>query len=707
MSWARPAPGQAARGGARRGQHWGQHWPALAVVAAFVALAVAGHFHPQLLHFPDAWVLPLAPVLNAFMGWFVDGFGFVFKGISWLMDWPVKAAQVLLQGLPWVLVLYLAVVLARLAGGWRLAGFTLATGLYILALGYWQPSMNTLALVAISVPLSVAVGFALGVWGFYAPGARRVIMPLLDVMQTVPAFAYLIPILLLFGFGTTVGLVASVLYAFAPMVRNTIVGLEGVSPAIVESGLMSGANGRQLFWQVRLPAALRQVLLGVNQTTMAALSMVVIASIIGGTNDIGWEVIRTMRKAQFGDSVLAGIVIALIAMIMDRISWGLAMQAGRSHLRAPRPLRRRRQAMVALGAGGLALAAWMWPALWHWPQAWQAELAPVLNRWVADLVTGYGALLKAVKNSFFFYVMLPVKSGLLNTVKPFTWGFELAWWHVAAYWALAVVAGLWAARRIAPAAGLGLVVAMAVYFLGLTNIPWLAHVLLIVFVAWAAGGARLALGVAAGLAFLLLTGSWDKAVLSLYITLIAVVGSFTLGTLIGIWAAENDRVSAIVRPIADTLQTIPMFVILIPFVMLFRIGEFSALLAICAYAIVPAIRYAEHGLRNLPAPVLEAATSLGTTRWQKLVQVKLPMAAPVLLLGLNQTIMYAISMLVIAALVGTNGLGQQVYIGLSDGDFGVGIIAGIGMAILAMSADRITSAWSRRLRGVHTSAPGP
>ena len=140
----------------------------------------------------------------------------------------------------------------------------------------------------------------------------------------------------------------------------------------------------------------------------------------------------------------------------------------------------------------------------------------------------------------------------------------------------------------------------------------------------------------------------------------------------------------------------PLFVILIPFVMIFKIGEFTALLAIMAYAIVPAIRYAEHGLRNIPSTVIEAATAIGCTRWQLLWRVKLPLALPVMMLGLNQTIMYGIAMLVIAALVGTNGLGQRVYIGLGDGDFGVGMVAGIGMAIIAIIADRLTQAWSKK-----------
>jgi glycine betaine/proline transport system permease protein len=172
--------------------------------------------------------------------------------------------------------------------------------------------------------------------------------------------------------------------------------------------------------------------------------------------------------------------------------------------------------------------------------------------------------------------------------------------------------------------------------------------------------------------------------------------SFVIGVALGVLASEFDGVSAFLRPINDTLQTMPLFVILIPFVMIFKIGEFTALLAIMAYAIVPAIRYAEHGLRSVSDTVIEAATAIGCTRWQMLWRVKLPLALPVMMLGLNQTIMYGIAMLVIAALVGTNGLGQRVYIGLGDGDFGVGMVAGIGMAIIAIIADRLTQAWSRK-----------
>ena len=211
---------------------------------------------------------------------------------------------------------------------------------------------------------------------------------------------------------------------------------------------------------------------------------------------------------------------------------------------------------------------------------------------------------------------------------------------------------------------------------------------------WHIGGSRLGIGTGLGLGFILVTGVWPEAMISIYLCGIAVIISFISGTLLGIWAANNNFVSAVLRPINDTLQTMPLFVILIPFVMLFKIGDFTALLAIIAYAIVPAIRYAEHGLRNLPEEVIEAAKMMGSTKQQLLLQVKIPLALPVMMLGLNQTIMYGIAMLVIAALVGTNGLEQIVYIGLNDGNFGVGMVAGISMAIIAIIVDRMTKSWS-------------
>ena len=667
-------------------------------VLAFTLVLLALRSQMQwLIVYPKEWVAPLTMLFNDGMTWFVNTFGFIFRAISILLETPLGWVQELLHWLPWPTTMALVGAAAWRAAGPKLAVFAVLALAYMVVVGYWDKSMNSLSLVIISVPLAVLVGFAFGVAGYFSPRAERFILPMLDLLQTIPAFAYLLPILLLFGFGPVVGLIASVLFSFPPMVRNTMLGLRGVSPEVQESGLMSGATGNQLFWQVQMPSALRQILLGVNQTTMASFSMIIIASIIGGTADIGWEVTLYLRKAAFGECLLSGIVIALMAMVMDRVSHGLATRESEYVATSQSFYDRNRE--WAIG-GGLAvvlfLAALVIPALKDWPGAWVIYPAKYLNSGIESFVLNFHAAIETIKTVAFFYVMLPSRIGFENAISPFTWGFTfsapLRWGYGAVIAAAAVWAILGGRQKLGVVIGLfGML-----FFFGLTNLPWAGQIAIITLLGWQLGGSRLAIGSFLATTFMLVAGIWPEAMMSVYLCGIAVVLSFLLGAGLGIWASLSDRVSRILRPINDTLQTMPLFVFLIPFVMIFKIGDFTALLAIIAYAFVPAARYTEHGLRNVPADVVEAAQCMGCTKWQLLTEVKLPLALPVIMLGLNQTIMYSVSMLVITALVGTSDLGQRVYIGLGDGDFGIGFIAGIGMAILAMIADRMMQAWNRR-----------
>ena len=647
--------------------------------------------------YPESLILPFSDLLNVMMDWLVRNFGWFFLGISWLLEWPIKGVRWVLNSLPWAVSVFLVCLVAHAASGWRLAIFAFFSTLYMVVIGYWEESMNSLSLLAISVPLAIVAGFSIGVLGFFSRRAERVIMPMLDILQTVPAFAYLLPILMLFGFGTVVGLIASVLYSFPPMVRNTIVGLRRVPDEVIESGLMSGATPSQLFWLVRVPSSTRQLLLGVNQATMASLSMVIIASIIGGTADIGWEVLSTIRKAQFGESLLAGLVIALMAMIIDRVTSGIAARSGEYDPTEKSFAQRNRYWIAAaLGTAMFLVLAQLFDALAEWPRDMEFSPAKAMNDGLTYLIVNFRKEIETVKTFAFFFVMLPTKIGLQLAVSPFTWGFALTPIHTAVYVLGMLLLAAWSARRWNLQICVWIILFAIFFYVGLTNMPWPAVILIYSVAGWKIGGPSLGIGTALGFGFLAVTGIWPEAMLSVYLCGIAIIISFFIGTSIGIWAAHNETVSAIMRPINDTMQTMPLFVILIPFVMIYKIGEFTALLAIIAYAFVPAVRYSEHGLRNLPENVIEAAKMMGCTKWQMLWQVKVPLALPVMMLGLNQTIMYAIAMLVIAALVGTNGLEQIVYIGLSDGDFGVGIVAGIGMAIIAIIADRMTQAWSRK-----------
>ena len=652
---------------------------------------------PWLGTYPEALNEPLVEGINGSMAWFVDAFGWLFGAVSWLLGWPMTWLQGALQWLPWSATLAGFAVLAFVAGGWRLAIFTACALSYMVVTGYWSETMNTLALVGVSVPLAVGLGFGLGVWGYRSYRAEKVIQPCLDLMQTVPTFAYLIPILLLFGFGPVVGLIASAIYACPPLVRNVMHGLRRIPLDVLEAGKMCGTTPRQRFWWVEVPTALPQIMIGVNQSTMAALSMVIIAAIIGGFDDIGWEVLSTMRKAQFGQSLLSGLVIALIAMVMDRISWGFTRREKFLYRGNETFWQRHGMLTIALAAMTvLTLAAQVIPVLERYPEDWRFYPADGINRALDYMVSTYAGVFDGIKKGVNFFVLLPIKLGLIKSVRPISWGFEFTPLLQSLYWAsIALLAAkayrVWTWRGAATVTTFG-----TFLFFGLTNTPWPVFFAVVALVAWQAGGWRVTLFAVLGMSFILLTGLWGPAMLSVYLCGAAVSFSCLVGGGLGIWAARNDRISAILRPINDTLQTIPQFVYLIPALFLFGVGDFTALIAVIAYCIVPMIRYTEHGVRNVRSDVLEAATSMGCTRRQVLFQVQLPMALPEIMLGLNQTIMYGLAMLVIAALVGTRDLGQSIYLALSKADAGEGLVAGFGIALIAMVADRIIQAWASK-----------
>ena len=196
--------------------------------------------------------------------------------------------------------------------------------------------------------------------------------------------------------------------------------------------------------------------------------------------------------------------------------------------------------------------------------------------------------------------------------------------------------------------------------------------------------------------FLAAVGLWSKAMVTVYLCGISVLLVCLIGIPIGIAAARNERLHRIVGVVIDTLQTLPSFVYLMPVVMLFRVGDLAAMLAVVAYAIVPAIRYTDHGIRKVPEQLIEAATQAGCTKRQLLWKVQIPLALPEIMLGINQTIMMALAMLVITALVGTRELGQEVYMALARAETGRGLVAGVCVAFIAIIADRLIGAWAHR-----------
>lgn len=662
-----------------------------ALLALFVGIIclVLEQFVPWIIKWPTEWVLPLTDWVGSVLNWLIEHIKPAARAFSNLLNYPMSWTNYALVHTPWPIIIGLTTTLGWILGGPFMAALGFAGLTFVLASGYWVEGMNTLALIAVSVPLALVLGGAIGVLANELPRVKSALQTSLDVMQTVPTFAYLTPILLLFGFGPVVGLIASAIYAAPPMARNVMLALERVDPEVKEAAIMSGGTRYQQLVHVEIPSASKQIMVGVNQSLMAALSMVIIAAVIGGFDDIGWEVLLTMRKAQFGQALLAGFVIVIFAIIIDRMSATLATERKQynSHV-----------TIALLGATAL-FTALFWSKL---PNPADINSLNVVAEFIDAALTNFtrenGAGLESFKNNAVYFLLLPLRIGLDDAVLTFTWGFN--WTVNMSYglFAAGAITGVILALRGNLTAGLLMIIMVGILETGIVNLPWPFVLAATAALAWVASGPRLAVIAVALLLTILLSGLWERALLSLYLSGAAVFACAVVGGTIGLACAVSPLVWKFIRPICDMLQTIPLFVFLIPVLMIFQIGEFSAFLAICAYAVVPMIRYTRHGLVNTPDDLIEAAVANGASNFQILRDIRIPYAAPTILVGLNQTILFAFAMLVIAALIGTTGLGQSIFLALGQADVGLGISAGAAMAILAMIADRIVQGFAEERR---------
>jgi glycine betaine/proline transport system permease protein len=231
---------------------------------------------------------------------------------------------------------------------------------------------------------------------------------------------------------------------------------------------------------------------------------------------------------------------------------------------------------------------------------------------------------------------------------------------------------------------------------GLNALPPLAVILIVGLTAWRFSGIRLALFSVFAIVFIGLLGLWEDAMTTLAMVLSAVVFCALVGIPLGILAGRSDRFQAWLRPALDAMQTTPAFVYLVPIVMLFSIGNVAGVLATIIFAVPPIIRLTSLGIRQVHPELVEAAQAFGATRWQVLHQVQVPLAMPTILAGLNQTIMMALSMVVIAALIGAGGLGSPVILGLNTLDIGRAVIGGLGIVLMAIVLDRITQSMAKK-----------
>jgi glycine betaine/proline transport system permease protein len=645
-------------------------WPAILWALLLLGTLALGLNH-QLLSwaadYPKSWVLPLAREITAFSKAMIGFIMPVTRAISAGLQVPLDvavglfakgfafgagASAVAVPHLSWIGVIAAVTLAGQAFGGRRTAIVAFLCFFYLALFGQWDRAMLTLALVAVCVPVGVLLGLVIGVAAYRNAGFDLyVVRPLLDLMQTIPAFAYIIPTLFLFGFTPVTPLIATVAFAMPPMVRATTLALHRVPAEIQELGRMTGCTRRQMLWRILLPSAKPTLMIGVNQVIMLTLNMVIIASMVGA-DGLGYDVLFALRGQKIGQGLEAGLAITALAIALDRLSQAAAESKVELY-RPGTPFHRRHPYFLA-GIAVLAATTWLGrhvPVFANVPDGMTVTTAPMWDALVRWINVNYFEYFELVRTTLLIYVLNPIKQALLD-------------------------------------------------------LPWAGAALIAAYAGWRLRDRNLALLCGLMIAFIAAVGLWDKAMTTVYLCFISALIACLIGIPLGVIATRSAWFDRVQRVVVDTLQTLPSFVYLIPVVMLFRVGDVTALIAVVAFAVTPAIRYTVHGIRQVPAHLIEAAIATGCTRRQILWRVQLPLAMPEIMLGINQTILFALSMLVITALVGTRDLGQEVYIALTKVDTGRGIVAGLCVAFLGIVADRLLRAAADRFRRRLGISPG-
>ena len=270
-------------------------------------------------------VIPLDVWVSQFVDWLVDNYRDVFQALKWPVEQTLNGFDAGLNALSPLIVIAVLAFAAWKFSGKGLAIFTVITLTVIGLLGLWMETMTTLAMVLSSVIFCALAGIPLGIWAGRSDTFEAGLRPVLDAMQTTPAFVYLVPIVMLFSVGNVAGVLATIVFALPPIIRLTSLGIRQVHPELVEAAQAFGATNRQVLLRVQVPLAMPTILAGLNQTIMMALSMVVIAALIGA-GGLGSPVILGLNTLDIGRAVIGGLSIVLMAIVLDRITQSMAQK---------------------------------------------------------------------------------------------------------------------------------------------------------------------------------------------------------------------------------------------------------------------------------------------------------------------------------------------------------------------------------------------
>ena len=579
----------------------------------------------------------------------------IFDGFRVFADNLVAWLEDALFWLTWIGTTAVGTLLVWRFGGTKAAGITLAAFATYALTGLWEESMQTLALMLAAVALSLLVGIPLGVAVGRSHRVARIVTPFLDAAQIVPAFAYLMPVVILFSVGPAAAVVATMIYAIPPAVRITALGIRGVPLNTVEAAVSMGSTARQTLTKVQLPLARRMLLLGVNQTILFALSMVVIAGLIGG-GGLG-AVINSGLSSTPALALLAGLVVVVMAISLDRATEAIADRTdpARRHL-DDAGLRRSRLVTVGVVAlmGAIVVAAKLIGVSGVYPDtAGVQERAVTAQEWL----------------------LARIQSVLDYVQDPTSWVFGIT-----------EPIGIFILQE--------LLLPLQQF---LVEGPWFMTLGGLTLIALVVSGPRPAITTFLMLGAIGVTGVWALAMDTLSQVLVATLIAVVIGIGLGVAASESKAVSKALRPVNDVLQTLPQLVYIIPFIYLMPVSIVPGIIAGVLYAFPVVVRLVERGINDVAPQSVEAAGAFGATRRQVLTKVKIPLAGDAIMLGVNQGIIMVLAVVVIGGLVGSGGLGYEVAQGLVRGYFGQGVIASFAILALGITLDRVTQG-TRRAR---------
>ena len=563
----------------------------------------------------------------------ISGFIEIFMGII-----AVPAQGNVIPLLGWFGTLAVIGFIVYAASTLRMALVSMALLLLCGMLGMWLLTMETLAMTIGAVVLSLAIALPLGVWAGLNDRVMKVLRPWLDLAQVLPTLVYLAPLALVFLIGIASATIATMIYSIPICIRITAHAIKSLKAGPIEAAESSGSTRWQLLTKVQLPMAKSTIILAVNQTTLAALSFVVIAALIGAPG-LGKPVIEALTIRNVGEGVVAGLAVVLLAIMLDR-STTAAVNRDKSGYAAADAAKVRRRiglavfgvlTLVAIYLSRYVLEFAIFPEQLIFKEP-VAEAANALSEWITD---NLGFLTVTGSEQFTIWVLNPLQDVLANS----------PWW-------LTLIA-----------------ITLLAFILAGRTVGILVFVLLV-----------LVMG----------TGLWNDTMLTLSMTLIATGFVVLIGLVLGVWAGRSTRVEKFLKPFLDAGQTMPAFVYLVPVLALFGPTRFAAIVLGVVYAAPVVIRVVADGVRKVPKESVEAAISAGSTTLQVITKVQLPISRRAILLGVNQGLIFVLAVVVIGGFVGAGGLGYLVIVGQSKPELaGKGLAAGIAIVLLGIILDRI------------------